>query len=124
MIGECNCACMPVQNLFGRAGLFLYAFPVFCWVVSFSFLGFSTSVFPRTILFCFSFFFQFSFCVVITVLCLCVVFFPFCSVLFLNFLSVNDVGPFVVHLFVGFVFLLKNDAALLLESRSANANAE
>lgn len=28
MIGECNCACMPAHNPFGRFDLFLYASPV------------------------------------------------------------------------------------------------
>lgn len=34
-MGECNCACMPEQNTFGRVGLFLSAFPFF---VQFPFL--------------------------------------------------------------------------------------
>lgn len=55
--------------------------------------------------------------------------FPFVSVLFLTLLFCfrkKLFCLFVVHLFVRFVFLFpkKNDAALLLESRSANANAE
>lgn len=29
MMGECNCACMPVQNSFGRNGLLISAFPGF-----------------------------------------------------------------------------------------------
>lgn len=79
MMGECNCACMPVQNPFGRVGLFLSAFPVFCSIVSFSFFGFSTSVFPDITLSWLSFS-LFIFCVVIMVLCLCVfLWFPFCS---------------------------------------------
>lgn len=49
--------------------------------------------------------------------------FVFGSVPELTFLLKN-VCLFVVHLFVRFVFLFQNDAALLLESRSANANAE
>lgn len=81
MMGECNCACMPVQNPFGRVGLFLSAFPVFSSVVSFYFFCFSTSVFPDTTLFWLSFI-LFIFCVVIMVLCLCV--FLLFSVLFLN----------------------------------------
>lgn len=32
MIGECNCACMPAQNPFGRFDLFLCAPPVFSWI--------------------------------------------------------------------------------------------
>lgn len=72
MMGECNCACMPVQNPFGRDGLLFSAFPVFCSVGSFSFLWFSTSVFPDTPLFWLTFIWVKFFCVVIMVLCLCV----------------------------------------------------
>lgn len=79
MMGECNCACMPVQNPFGRVGLFLSAFPVFGSVLSFSFFGFSTSVFPDKTLFWLSVIEGF-FCVVILVLCLRVfLLFQFCS---------------------------------------------
>lgn len=70
MMGECNCACMPVQNPFGRDVLFLFAFPVFCSTVSFYFIGFSTSVFPDKLFFAFLILVYFF--VLIIVLCLCV----------------------------------------------------
>lgn len=53
MMGECNCACMPVLNPFGRDVLFsFFAFPVCCSTVSFYFIGSSTSVFPDQHSFC------------------------------------------------------------------------
>lgn len=48
MMGECNYACMPVQNPFGRFDLILFAFTLFCSVVFFFFFSFPTSVPPDT----------------------------------------------------------------------------
>lgn len=49
MMGECNCACMPLQKPFGRSALFVSAFPLF---LQFSFFG----IFPDTPLFWLTFF--------------------------------------------------------------------
>lgn len=67
MMGECNCACMPVQNSFGCDGL-SFCIPCVCSTVSFHFLDLSTSVFPD--LHFFAFLFLVNVCVVIKVLCL------------------------------------------------------
>lgn len=121
MMGECNCARMPVQNPFGRVGLFLSAFPVFCPILSFSFFGFSTSVSLIQPFFCLSFVSFIFLCCDYGVVFAC---FAFVSVLFLNLLfrykCLSFCGSFVCEICVSF----QNDAALLLESRSANANAE
>lgn len=73
MMGECNCACMLVlvQNLFGRVGFFLSASPVFCSVVSYSFFGFPTSLFPNTTQFLWLSFTLLNFCVVLLRCCVC-----------------------------------------------------
>lgn len=69
MMGECNCACMPLQKPFGRSALFVSAFLFF---LQFSFFGFGC-IFPNTPLFWLTFFWFFPlflyFCVVIIVLC-------------------------------------------------------
>lgn len=74
MIGECNCACMPAQNPFGRFDLFLCAPPVFSWIdfslwipfkcffPSYTFFGAHLYLFPFCIVVCwcvFYFFFPF-----------------------------------------------------------------
>lgn len=69
MMGECNCACMPLQKPFGRSALIVSAFLFF---LQFSFFGFGC-IFPNTPLFWLTFFLFFPlflyFCVVIIVLC-------------------------------------------------------
>lgn len=78
MMGECNCACMPVQNSFGRDGL-SFCIPCVCSTVSFHSVDFSTSVFPDKLFFAFLLLVNFLCCdygVVFTC-------FPFVSVLFL-----------------------------------------
>lgn len=80
----------------------------------------SVSVHPDTTLYLLSFV-SLPFFVLWLQCCVCAFFFSvwFCS---WNYFSVETVYLFVVHLFVGFVFLFQYDAALLLESQSANAN--
>lgn len=58
MMGECNCACMPLQKPFGRSALIVSAFLFF---LQFSFFGFGC-IFPNTplfglLFFCFSLYF-------------------------------------------------------------------
>lgn len=87
-MGECNCACMPVQNPFGRVGLFISAFPVFCSIVFLLFLWFLNKCFPWYNPFWLSFI-SFIFCVVIMVLCLCVfLLFQLCSWTYFSFKTV------------------------------------
>lgn len=86
MMGECNCACMPVLNPFGRVGLLLSAFPVFRSIVSFSSFGFSSSVFPETTLILAFLCLVYFLCCDYGVVCVCVLFsFHFGSVPELTF---------------------------------------
>ena len=127
MMGECNCARMPVLNPFGRVGLLLSAFPVFRSIVSFSSFDFSSSVFPETTLFLAFLWFNFLCCdygVVCVCVCVCFFFlsFRFCSWTYFSVLKcLSFCGSFVCEILCSF---FQNDAALLLDSRSANANAE
>lgn len=100
MMGECNCACMPVQNPFGRFDLILFAFPLFCSVVfQLFFFGFPTSVPPDTTPLGFP---EFFFCVVFMLLCLCAFLlfnfsFPELTFLFKN-LDLSLCGSFVCEI--------------------------
>lgn len=66
-MGECNCACMPVQNPFGRVGLF-FCIPCFwfCWFLLFWLIYKCFSLIQTF----FWLSFGLIFCVVILVLCL------------------------------------------------------
>lgn len=133
MTGECNCACMPVQtppSTWWCISLLIQHF--LCFLQFFPLpLIFSLSFPPDT---AFSGFFllvvSFSFpCCVYSV---CVLFcLPESSRFFYLFLTITIFCPpsppslfFVVHLCVRLVFLFPTDAALLVDSQSANANAE
>lgn len=122
MTGECNCACMPVQKpLWPLSSPFLLAFPVFSFVVSI--LPLISSPFsPDTAFLGFSLF-RFLSRVVFTVFCIlfCL---PVPSCFYFSCHYYDFFPLFVVHLCVRFVFLFQTDAALLLDSRSANANVE
>lgn len=122
MTGECNCACMPVQNpLWPLTSPFLLSFPVFSSVVSILPLV-SSHFSPWYGLFGL---FVVSFLFLRRVFRVCVLFClpgPSCFYFYCHY---YDFFPlFVVHLCVRFVFLFQTDAALLVDSRSANANAE
>lgn len=70
MMGECNCARMPVQNPFGRVGLFLSAFLVWFVQLISSLPLVSQQVFSLIQPDILAFLYLVFFCVVITVLCL------------------------------------------------------
>lgn len=76
MIGECNCACMPAQNPFGRFDLFPCAPPVFSWIDFSLWIPFKC-FFPHTLFLglTFIYFFFALWCVGV-----CYIFFPFGSV--------------------------------------------
>lgn len=118
MTGECNCACMPVQKPLWPLILFFEHF--LCFHPSSDFLTFFP---PWYGLFWAFRCFVFRSRVVFTVCA-----FSFCPPeppCFYFYCHYYDFVPlFVVHLCVRLVFLFQTDAALLLDSRSANANAE
>lgn len=122
-MGECNCACMPVQKpLWPLISLFLLAFPVFFFSVVPILPLVSSHFSPDT---AFLGFLLFCFRSPRRVYRVCILFSspePFWFYFYCHYY--NFFPFFVVHLCVRFVFLFQTDAALLLDSRSANANAE
>lgn len=119
MMGECNCACMPVRKpLWPLIYPFLSAFPVFSSVVS-TLPLISPHFSPDTAFFgLFVVLFSFP----RRVYRVCVLFClsePSCFYFYCHYYSFFPL--FVVHLCVRLAFLFQSDAALLLDSRSANA---
>lgn len=124
MIGECNCACMPAQNPFGRFDLFLCAPPVFSWIDFSLWIPFKC-FFPHTLFLGLTFIYLF-FCIVV---CWCVfyLFFPFGSVTCPELAFVwktRVIFSWLICLCDSCFFFFFSKLCCFLDSRSANANAK